>query len=87
MVDGNGTFISARGSANPTTITIPLQDNLPQTAKILLVLLLEHVAGCAVTIRPDLLPATTTVKRPLNSRLHPLTVRTQDPFSNDGSQS
>ena len=87
MVDSNGTLISARCSTNAATVAIPLQDDLSQPAKLLLVLLLEHVTGRAVTVRPDLLPAATTVERSLNSRLHLLTVRTQQPFRKAGARS
>jgi hypothetical protein len=79
MVDGDGTLISTRCSTNPATVAIPLQDDLSQAAKILLVLLLEHVTGCTVAVRADLLPAATTIERPLDPRLHPLTVRTRNP--------
>ncbi len=72
MMDHDRSLVPSGGAAAPAGVAIPLQNPFPETAEVALVLPPKRVAGGAVAIGDDLLPAAPAVKRPLSSLLHRL---------------
>ena len=65
MVDDDGAFVPTGSVTHPATLPIALQNSLPQTAEVLLILPLECVTGRAKTHGKHLPITTRTVQRAL----------------------
>ncbi len=72
VMDHDRPLVASGGAAAPAGVAVPLQNPFPETAEVALVLPPKRVAGGAVAIGDDLLPATPAVKRSLSSLLHRL---------------
>jgi len=71
VMNHDRSLVASGGAAAPAGVAVPLQNPFPEAAEVALVLPPQRVAGGAVAIGDDLLPAATAVKRPLSSLLHP----------------
>jgi len=70
VMDHDRSLVASGSAAAPAGVAVPLQNPFPEAAEVALVLPPKRIAGGAVAIGQDLLPAATAVQRALYALLH-----------------